>query len=126
MATSTDANGKVTSYGYEGGDLSSTTDPLGNTTTYFTDAGGRVLAMTDPLSRQMLASVVMLDPELHGATPGRPRTKACGPAQGDRRGQCGLGSRRGLRQAGILLKYTSSGVAPRRKTCGRSALNQAT
>jgi hypothetical protein len=53
---------------------------------------------------QVLAAAARLDREIHRSTPGPPRTRACGCAQGERRGQRDLGSKRGFLQAGILRK----------------------
>jgi RHS repeat-associated protein len=41
--------GHATQFNYDLGDLTSVTDPLGNTTNGFTDAAGRVLSLTNPL-----------------------------------------------------------------------------
>jgi hypothetical protein len=56
--------------------------------------------------------------------PGCPATSTRGLAQGDPRGQCARGSRRGRRCAGKRLKYTSLGVRPRSDRCGRYSLYQ--
>jgi YD repeat-containing protein len=43
------AAGNITTYGYTGGLLTSTTDPLGNTTSYVYDSAGRMVRSIDPL-----------------------------------------------------------------------------
>jgi YD repeat-containing protein len=47
--SSTDSVGNTTTYGYTGGLLASSTDPIGNTTSYVHDTAGRVIRSIDPL-----------------------------------------------------------------------------
>jgi len=59
--TVTDALSGVTRYSWTGADLTSVTDPLNRTTTYTTDAVGRVTAMEDPLGRTTRRAFDALD-----------------------------------------------------------------
>ncbi|MDP9904714.1 DUF6531 domain-containing protein [Arthrobacter bambusae] len=49
LTSSTDANGNTTSFGYDGsGNLVSVTDPMGGKSSFAYDAGNHVVAVTDP------------------------------------------------------------------------------
>ena len=56
-----DGLGHQTQYGYDLGDLTSITDPLGRTTATFIDSAGRVAAVTDAMGERTIRSYDNLD-----------------------------------------------------------------